>query len=328
MTDQPLINITVPVFNRLEETRKTILSIRKNTLIPHAVTAVNNGSDPEVREILDRLADSGMIDNLFHLDGNYGVSCAVNTGWKLVHAPLQMKLDNDMEIIQRGWLGKILSCWKYLEQPSFLGPFWGDQRPVRAGRAVETPAGTVWEAEKTLPGAGLIIPQEVLDTLGYLSEDYGIYGEEDADYSIRGFCSGFHQYGYDADPVLRDNGLSPSPYLERNIDKDELRRKNVGKKELGLYRANELLFKMCARRYNVPLKYRVDSVEGRNVRITTDPAYFPFRKRLLEAVSEMNRVSEGGEKLDLLVDQSVVIRLKTILGTQDGCSPTDNKGGI
>ena len=83
----PLTNITVPVFNRYDETLTTLVALRARTQSPFILTVVDNGSEAELRKELLRLREEKVIDRLFLLDKNYGVSCACNLGWRSVDAP-------------------------------------------------------------------------------------------------------------------------------------------------------------------------------------------------------------------------------------------------
>ena len=97
LMSSPLINITIPVFNRFHLTQKTIIALHKTAKnIPFVVTVVDNGSEQCLRNRLIEFKESGLIDNLFLLPRNMGISCACNIGWRAVDAPYYIKLDNDM----------------------------------------------------------------------------------------------------------------------------------------------------------------------------------------------------------------------------------------
>lgn len=89
------INITIPTYNRGELILKVLPFLKKNTTIPHKIVVVDNGSNKTV-DMLKSFHTEGIIDNLYLLEKNYGISCAVNIGWKIIPASLYMKLDSDM----------------------------------------------------------------------------------------------------------------------------------------------------------------------------------------------------------------------------------------
>ena len=55
MSAMPIVNVTMPVFNRYEVTQAAILALRKTAQeIPFCLTVVDNGSDaPLVRRLID-----------------------------------------------------------------------------------------------------------------------------------------------------------------------------------------------------------------------------------------------------------------------------------
>lgn len=63
MSAMPVVNITMPVFNRYDITQAAILALRKTSQeIPFCLTVVDNGSDaPLVRRLIDFNAVSSTI---------------------------------------------------------------------------------------------------------------------------------------------------------------------------------------------------------------------------------------------------------------------------
>ena len=307
MSTQALVNITMPVFNRLAETVATVTSFKKHVRGPYVLTVVDNKSQDDVRAFLCQAARDGLIDNLFLLDNNYGISCAVNTGWTLVPAQYHMKMDNDIESIGENWLDGVMQRWQHVPQPSIIGPLWRRELPGRAGEAVDNPDGRLWESSKSLPGLALIIPQTMLDTLGYLSEDYGLYGAEDADYCVRVKAAGYTSYAYEADDILVHLGDTIEVYKEHGINKMHLVNMYAGKNAdtMGLYLANEYLYLLGIRPLKTPLKYRVAAVNGQQVSIAINRDYLPFRSRLLACLMFLDQVRQhnGNEALG----QSIVV---------------------
>ena len=60
----PVVNITIPVFNRYHLTQKTLLALRKTAPgISFTVTVVDNGSEQALRDRLVELHKDGIIDN-------------------------------------------------------------------------------------------------------------------------------------------------------------------------------------------------------------------------------------------------------------------------
>jgi GT2 family glycosyltransferase len=195
MSQPPVVNITIPVFNRLHTTQKTILALRKcSREIPFAITVVDNGSEPELVERLVTFRKDGIIDNLFLIPRNMGISCAANVGWQMVDAPFYMKLDNDTVMKKRDWLPKLFRMWQHGLPLSTLGGAYDLPMLLKNPGIIETPDGPLGICDSNLPGQAVIIPKAVSDILGMWNEDYGLYGAEDGDYGMRMRCAGFPQY--------------------------------------------------------------------------------------------------------------------------------------
>jgi len=308
-----MINITVPVYNRPSILLKTLPSIKCNTNIPHVLTVVDNGSDNETKRVLLELKKNNKIDNLIILDKNYGVACAVNVGWKLFPASFFMKLDSDMLIIKNKWLEDIFNIWRNGEDRSIIGPLWSKQINNRSKESIQSTYGTLYIAKNTLPGCATIIPDYVVQELGYWNEDYGIYGEEDADYCIRAHYGGFSMYAFSADDVINDLQKNINDGLSLSI-KSKLRSQNIGnERKYGIYKINEYLYSMYIRKLNVPLKYEITSFDGIFAKLDISTDYVAFRKKLSSVQDKINRYLLSDMKLKL-AQPDVVDKFTKLLG--------------
>lgn len=259
MTD-PIINITIPTFNRLEYTKRTIHSLKKNTQTPHQLIVVDNGSTDGTREFLIGLHKGGLIDHLVLFDRNMGVSCAANVGFATFgEMPLYMKLDNDMEITRRDWLRPILSIWHQNQEVSILGPKLPDSR--HPFETVTLPNGSrLLRALSNLSGAALIISKDVFDKVGYFCEDYGLYGEEDADYSHRCKMAGYLLSAFEAEGTVTHLGEWKSgqkdyvTFKQFQRDKNTTSDKGMGFFQLHCYLYNHNLLPVHADRKFIPFR--------------------------------------------------------------------------
>ena len=185
----PILNITIPVFNRYHLTQKTLLALRKTAPgIPFVVTVVDNGSAPDLRERLVNLRSDGLIDNLFLLPRNMGISCACNIGWRAVDAPYYMKLDNDMVATTPRWLDHVFRLWAHGEPLSIIGPIFEQEKLTGHPGTLHTPEGILGICQGNVPGGATIIPKSVSDIIGYWSEDYGLYGADDGAHRACRLC--------------------------------------------------------------------------------------------------------------------------------------------
>jgi GT2 family glycosyltransferase len=280
---QPVVNITIPVFNRFDLTQKTILALRKSgSSIPFSITVVDNGSNAALVQRLQEFYQDAVIDKLFLLPKNMGISCACNIGWQMTEAPFYCKLDNDMLIQTPDWLEKLFNLWRHGKQLSTLGPAWNEDMLLVNEGSLHTPDGILGVCVKNLPGAAIFIPKAVSDILGYWNEDYGIYGAEDGDYGLRMRRADFPQYYYLAEGLVQ-HMHEDSENLDYSLDrKEELQYlffEEQGKD--GLFLINSHLYKFGIRNLNVPRKYEIMDVNKNcKVRLKIRKEYLPVRDAL------------------------------------------------
>ena len=311
----PVVNITIPVFNRLLLTQRTLLALRKvSREIPFCVTVVDNGSAPELRERLVEFHKLGIIDHLFLLPRNMGISCACNIGWQAVDAPYYMKLDNDVVVQRPDFLAHLFRLWAHGTPLSILGPAMLPERLHKNPGAIETPDGVLGICTENVQGTAVLIPRAVSDALGYWNEDYGLYGADDGDYGLRMNCAGFTQYYYDDRGLFVHEGeWGNEEYAGTGLDKGAEHRNLFNDKEggVGLFVLNSYLYDMCIRNWNVPRRWRIKYISGYDVTLEEDPAYAPVR----EALRRSKRIFDGkvnaGKKMEVF-NAEVIAKMKRI----------------
>ena len=270
----PLTNITVPVFNRYEESLATLTALRTRTQSPFILTVVDNGSEEALRKELLRLREEKRIDRLFLLDGNYGVSCACNLGWKSADAPFFMKVDNDIMPIADKWLESVYSAWGTYRYNSITGPVWNCAVPRNR---IDTPHGTLWSMPVSMSGEGFIVGRKIHERIGFFSEDYGLYGEEDADYCLRCHHAGIRKFSYEASGLLERLDADGRKYVAYVKEKTAAHNRNVGNKPgEGIFPLNLFLYEQGLRALDVPLKYEVKSMSGPYVEMRECAGYGRF----------------------------------------------------
>ena len=73
MPENPVVNITMPVFNRKHVTQKAILALRRSSqAIPFTLTVVDNGSDPDLVKKLVTFREDGIITKALITGENHG----------------------------------------------------------------------------------------------------------------------------------------------------------------------------------------------------------------------------------------------------------------
>jgi len=183
---RPLVNITVVTHNRLALTRRTIESVLRCTPEPFALCVVDNASHDGTREYLRELQAQGLLRHLTLFEKNMGVACACNTGWAAIDADYFLKLDNDIELLHPGWLANLTQFFK---ASANVGAVAYKVIADNAAPSLRVGPTAVFEVE-FCGGACLVTSRAVRAELGHFCEDYGVYGEEDADFGVRVGMSG------------------------------------------------------------------------------------------------------------------------------------------
>jgi GT2 family glycosyltransferase len=288
--DEAIVNITVPTCNRLEFTKRTLSAVKKHTRTPHVLTVVDNGSTDGTPEFLVQLARDGLIDNLILFRRNMGVACAANMGFDVGMKPLYLKLDNDMEVVRPDWLAPLVGLWCDTPEVSLIGP-----RLPGSGHPFETvtlPGGArVLRALSNLSGAALLVSADVCGKLGYFCEDYGLYGEEDADYSHRAKEAGYLLTAFDAAGVVRHLGevsrAQPgyAALKTRQREKNTRNARGISPFALNCYLYNHRLVPL-----RVPRRYRPVKAEGYYWDVALEAAYSRRRKFVQECRKRIEAV--------------------------------------
>lgn len=312
MSDSKRVNITIPVYNRLDNTRKTLLSLKKNTPHwPHTVTVVDDGSEKEVGEFLLAVKKAGLIDNLFLLKENVGIATACNVGWHLVDAPFFMKLDNDMEIRSRKWLETIFGLWSLVEPRSTFGPAMTEDEILRGHPMPETPYGRLAVCTSNLRGCALMVPGQVSDVLGFFNEDYDRYGAEDGDYGLRMRVAGFIQYYYDATAMLRN---LDGDYGKHALPKADMMERLHGAQGggVGLFTLNGYLFTLGLRDIKPVPRYEVADIDGHRVLLRPTEGHAALREGLEKASRRVFEIA-GTEGEEALTREDALAEIRAIM---------------
>lgn len=185
------ISILVVHHNRLDYLKGTIESIMANTIEPYELLIWDNAStEPETKEYLETLAQcKENYCKVFYSDKNIGVWQASNRLIAEANEPEELgfvKMDNDVVIKTRGWLGKWKECCK-------VNPDVGMVAVNIEGKKERSPDTDVLELNGhpllslTHEGTGgmVYVPGESFSRHGYYCEEYGIYGQGDKDYAKR-----------------------------------------------------------------------------------------------------------------------------------------------
>lgn len=236
------VNICMVTYNRLEYTKQSLQSVLSKTRFPHTITVVDNNSSDGTQDYLKDLKNKGVIKNLVLLEENVGVAKASNLAWSMEpDAHYYMKLDNDIIVQKVDWLKNAVDILDRIKNAGMIGYNF---EPVSYPLITNNGITARVKPQGNLGGACLLIPKRTEEKLGYWCEDYGLYGEEDADYGARITLSnmlnvympdedmGFHlpagkAAAINANSLVAEDGMEEVNEKEYREWKDEQRRENI-----------------------------------------------------------------------------------------------------
>ena len=188
-----MINIIIPVVDLLSDTKVCIDSI-KNTKEKYQLIIVNNGSDKETSDYLNKLKCI-LINN----KENLGFVKATNQGI-LASSGDVILLNNDV-ILPEGWIEKLMAVAQIDETIGLIGPL----SESRGGNASQQDMNRVQDRcnyklptvnNNFLPVDAIaffctFIKRTVIDKVGLLDENFGFGQSDDVDYCIRAQKMGY-----------------------------------------------------------------------------------------------------------------------------------------
>src|SRR5262249_13793854 len=146
-------------------------------------------SQDGTQDYLKELKRRGVIKNSVLLTENIGVARASNLAWQ--HEPQAgdyRKLDNDIVVQKPDWLNRMVQTVDGVPELAALGyNFEAVSYPPESIRGCRIRP----KRNANLGGACYLISKRAHEALGYWCEDYGLYGEEDHDHSVRLRLAGF-----------------------------------------------------------------------------------------------------------------------------------------
>lgn len=181
------VNICVITYNRFEYTQQVFDALFNYTDFPYVLTVIDNGSIDRTVDYLRFLHQRNLIKNLILFDSNVGVAKAGNVGWICEQeADYYIKLDNDV-VMQGAWLADMVKVCDAIPQ---LGAVGYNVESCSFPLSTTNGYSIRIKEQGNLGGACILIPKSIHQKLGFWCEDYGLYGEEDADYGQRINCAG------------------------------------------------------------------------------------------------------------------------------------------
>ena len=210
------VDVVVPVYNALEDVKKCLASLQRNTDgFNVRIIVVNDGSEKDTSEWLREFCKGKPLFQLIEHAKNSGYTKAVNTGLKASSADYAVTQNSDT-IVSKGWLTGLIRCMESAPSIGIVGPLsnaasWQNVpnlhdetgafaiNEIPNGYSVDEIADFVRASSKRvyprLPlvnGFCFMIKKAVLDKIGFMDEEnFPIgYGEE-SDYCLRAADAGF-----------------------------------------------------------------------------------------------------------------------------------------
>lgn len=196
----PVCDIILLSWNKLEYTRPCIESIFRHTSLPCRLFIIDNGSEEETKVYLKSLQSSPALQIRVILNKeNLGFVEGMNQGMKLSQAPYVCLLNNDT-LVTSQWLELCLAAFKRDPTVGIVNPHsstfgvWPKKNQtveeVAQALVVQYQSNPVTEIG-TCVGFCMFIKREVIQKIGYLEETLHKFFFEDTD-----FCKRAKKVGY------------------------------------------------------------------------------------------------------------------------------------
>lgn len=182
MIDTSLMMVT---FNRLNLTKITIGDFNKTIKRPYNLIIVDNGSSDGTQQYLQTLKDTDNVKyHIILLDENKGIAVGRNVALKKaddLKTTWYCTIDNDVKM-PVGWLDECINILIANKGFGAIGVNFEDKKyPIITRNNYsfqEKPNGN-------LGTACMVFTQQLHKLIGFFNTEYGIYGEEDADFGVR-----------------------------------------------------------------------------------------------------------------------------------------------
>lgn len=292
------IHIAVITWNRLELTRACLQSLLDKTPPGYTLTIVDNASTDGTRQWLQELASRHSHIRLKLLARNMGLAVASNVAWdEARNADFYVKLDNDLLILDAGWLAHLVDVVR--EHPQVgMSAYRFCQWHQPEAQELPLSGGRVARLTGMCGGGCVCVPRATHARVGFWNEGYGRYGHEDQDYSWRVRKAGLDLAYVECDGLVEHRGDEPE-VLDEGMEAEKLRLNEARLSGETAYHCNILLFDEGLQPLAVLRKY-LPREEGGIIRFDLNPAYKPVMK-LLTQMAKTISVDASGQfsRLDL-----------------------------
>lgn len=201
------VSVIVLSHDHWSYTETALRGLARSQDVQFETIVVDNGSKPAVVAALERLATSELGDQLrlryLLSEDNLGVARGRNLGAGLASAPLVLFLDNDVEVIDEGWLAVLVNSIRTRPEFGVISAVLANADAERttqfAGGTVDSRGRVAFQVElnpdRSLSerilrttfclGACLLTPRSLFEQCGGFDEVFDPMDYEDIDYCLR-----------------------------------------------------------------------------------------------------------------------------------------------
>lgn len=206
-------SIMMVTYNRLDLTKKMLESLFATTEGFRLFIVDNGSSDGTVDYLREMQRQRPEIHEIMYNRENRGIAVGRNQGLLMAdkhNDPYLSTVDNDV-VFYKGWLK---DCIRFLEvnQNYAVGlNFEGTEYPVKTinGESLQ------YKREGNLGTACTVFPRMLHEKIGFFTTEFGLYGEEDADYFFRARQAGYEMgYMVKTGKHLGEGDADQGPYRE------------------------------------------------------------------------------------------------------------------
>ena len=216
------VDIVMPVFNKLELTKRAIQSIRDNTTVPYRLIVIDNGCTDDTAAWL---AEQD-IKRICTFKENQGATAAINAGLCLCQSIYVVMFSNDVEV-DTGWLKLLIEGLESDKRIGAIGPLSSAKHQVQWEGRYRGKSGVQLVPYELAFFCTLFRRQAIWDA-GELDEEMPVYGS-DNDYCYRMRLAGWELATHCDVLVKHDHAtITPEQEVVRNQATLKLREKWPG----------------------------------------------------------------------------------------------------
>ena len=189
-------SLMLTTYNRLPLTQRMFESLFKHTDSPFRLIIIDNGSTDGTVEWLKSMPQNQPLCQSYDFqfnDKNLGIACGRNQAMMLAdkyNDKWLSTLDNDIEFVPN-WLSKCLDVLS--ANPKFAIGL--NMEGIKYPKMKVNGKEVQFKRSGNLGTACTVFSRKLHETIGFFNTEFGLYGEEDADFFMRARVIGY-QMGY------------------------------------------------------------------------------------------------------------------------------------